>query len=388
MPSLLDPELMGGILGRRLPPAAGEPTVRIGFLRYRPTKSIVVSYEVTFGEEMQTAFALADADADLAERASAPESAALVAKVAARTPISTPLSYEPELDALVQWLPLDLTLPAMAEPPELLRDRLVSAGLELDPDDLPRVVKHKPMTRGVLRFDGHLAKTYPNEASFTASLRTLEASASLPFPTARCTAVVPELLLATQTLLPGRRPEGNADTAALAGALLAALHGMPSRDLPLQASPDQLRWTAKQCRLLASIAPDLAPRLNRLLATLEASMPSTELVLSHGDFHSRQLLQSDGELGVVDFDGMCLAPAALDIASYVVPRVERPEDLAAAEVTLEILVDAYGSRPEGIQWYLAGRLLRHARRPFVRFKRGWRDDVEACVAAAEAALEL
>jgi aminoglycoside phosphotransferase (APT) family kinase protein len=244
------------------------------------------------------------------------------------------------------------------------------------------------MTRGVLRFDRHIAKTYPDDESLAASVRAVEASSSLPFPTARGTAVVPDLLLATQTLVPGRRPEGNADTAALAGTLLAQLHSMPSRDLSLQPPRDQLRWVAKQTRLLASIAPDLASRLNRLLAALEASMPSAELVLSHGDFHSSQLLQSDGELGVVDFDGMCLAPAALDIASYVVPRVARPEDLAPAAATLEILVDAYGSRPQGIRWYLAGRLLRHARRPFVRFNPGWPDEVEACVSAAEASLEL
>jgi hypothetical protein len=386
--SLLDPDLMSGILGRSLRPDLRAPGVRISYVRYRPTKSLVVGYDVTLGELTHGAFALADARVDLAGRAAAQESAALVAKLAGRTPTRTPLAYEAEVDALVQWLPLDLALPAMAEPPEHIRARVAAAGLELESDDIPRVVKHKPMTRGILRFDRHIAKMYPDEESFAASVRAVEASSSLPFPTARRTAVVPELLLATQTLVPGRRPDGNADTAALAGALLAVLHSTPSQDVPLQRPRDQLRWAAKQSRLLASIAPHLASRLNRLVATLEACMPSAELVLSHGDFHSGQLLQSDGELGVVDFDGMCLAPAALDIASYVVSRVERPEDLAPAEATLEILVDAYGSRPQGIRWYLAGRLLRHARRPFVRFKPGWPDEVEACVAAAEASLEL
>jgi hypothetical protein len=386
--SLLEPERMSGVLGRSLAPDLPAPPVRIGYLRYRPGRSLLVGYEVVGGDTTREAFALVDAKADLAARAVAPESTALVAKLEGRAPARAPLAYEPDLDALVQWLPLDLTLPAMAEPPEYLRDRMVASGLELEADDLPRIVKHKPTTRGVLRLNDHIVKAYRDDEAFDEAVRALEASASLPFPTAECTAVVPELLLAAQSLVPGRRPERPAEVAPRAGALLAALHGTPFDDLPSELPQDRLSKAAKHTRLLSSIVPGLGSRLESLLTRLEGDVPSDEPVPSHGGFHMSQLLQSDGELGVIDFDGMCLAPPALDVSSYIASLVERPDDLPQAAATLDVLVDAYGSRPTGVTWYLAAHLLGRARRPFARFKPDWPEEVEERFAAAEAALEL
>ena len=91
---------------------------------------------------------------------------------------------------------------------------------------------------------------------------------------------------------------------------------------------------------------------------------------------------------MVDFDGMCLAPAALDVSSYVASLVEGPDDLRRAGETLDVLVDRYGSRPPGVHWYLATHLLGRARRPFTRLRPGWPDEVEERVSAAEAALDL
>jgi Phosphotransferase enzyme family len=388
LPSLLDPELMSGVLGRSLAPDLPAPVVRIGYLRYRPARSLLVGYEADVGDTPLEAFVLADAKADLAARAASSESAALVAKLEGRAPARTPLAYEQVLDALVHWLPLDPGLPAMAEAPEQLRDRFVAAGLRLEIDDVPRVVKHKPMTRGVLRLNHHIVKAYRDAESFGAAVRALERSASLPFPTARCTAVVPELLLAAQSLVPGQRPKSPAEVASQAGTLLAALHAIPIDDLPLELPRDRLTKAAKHTRLLAAIVPGLASRLDGLLTRLDADLPRDEPVPSHGGFHLSQLLQSDGELGVIDFDGMCLAPAALDVTGYVASLVERPEDLPQAAETLDVLVDAYGNRPPGATWYLATQLLGRARRPFTRFKPGWPDEVEERFAAAEAALEL
>ena len=388
MQSLLDAELMRGVLARSLAPGQPEPAVRIGYLRYRPGRSLLVGYEVRLRETEHDAFAVANVGADLAARAAAPDSAALVAKLAGRTPAHTPLAYVRELDALIQWLPLDLALPAMAEPPEVLRDRIIAAGVELDPDDLPRPVKHKPTTRGVLRLNEHFVKAYPNQESFAESVRALEASASLPFPTARCTAVVPDLLIAAQSRLPGERPGDPAEVAGDAGRLLAELHATPAGDLPLEPPKNQLKKAAKQASLVATIVPGLAPRMEELMRRFEAAVPNGDLVTSHGGFHISQVLRSDGEIAVVDFDGMCLAPAALDVSSYVASLVEGPDDLRRAAETLDVLADAYGRRPPGVHWYLATHLLGRARRPFTRLRPGWPDEVAERVAAAEAALEL
>jgi hypothetical protein len=100
------------------------------------------------------------------------------------------------------------------------------------------------------------------------------------------------------------------------------------------------------------------------------------------------VLRANGEIAVVDFDGMCLAPAALDVSSYVASLVEGPDDLPRAADALDVLVGAYGARPGGVHWYLAAHLLGRARRPFTRLRPGWPDEVEERVAAAEAALDL
>jgi thiamine kinase-like enzyme len=100
------------------------------------------------------------------------------------------------------------------------------------------------------------------------------------------------------------------------------------------------------------------------------------------------MLGLDGDFGVIDFDASCLAPAALDLATYVTTVVRGVEDLPTGMATLDVLTDAYGSRPPGISWYLAAVLIRRASIPFRVFRSGWPEQVEARVAAAEAALEL
>lgn len=385
---LLDSELMGEILARSLGSDPRDHTVEIEYLRYRPGRSLLVVYEVRLGETTHGVFALADARTDLAARAGAPESTALVARLGSRTPAVTPLSYVRKVNALVHWLPLDLELPVMAEPPQWLHARLVEAGLDLDADDLPRVVKHKPTSRGVLRLDDHFVKVFPDRDSYEQSARALELSAALPFPTARCTALAPELMVAAQSRVPGERPEGVSEVAPEAGALLAVLHATPFSDLPVELPARHLASAAKQVRLLGTIVPGLAPRLEALLGRLEEGLPSDDLVSSHGGFHISQLLVSDGELAVVDFDGMCRSPAADDVASYVASVVDHPDDLRQAAETLDVLLDAYGRRPAGVSWYLAVHLLGHARRPFTRLEPNWPALVEERVAAAEGAVEL
>jgi hypothetical protein len=244
------------------------------------------------------------------------------------------------------------------------------------------------MTRGVLRLNDHFAKVFPDRDSYDESVRALELSASLPFPTARCTAVVPELMIVAQSRVAGERPADAGEIAPQAGALLAVLHATPFTDLSVELPADHLEKAAKQTRLLSTVAPGLAPRLETFMKRLEDGVPSDELVSSHGGFHISQLLRSDGELAVVDFDGLCRAPAADDVASYVASLVDRPDDLQRAAETLDVLVDAYGRRPAGVHWYLAIHLLGRARRPFTRLRPDWPDEVEERVAAAEAALEL
>jgi aminoglycoside phosphotransferase (APT) family kinase protein len=240
----------------------------------------------------------------------------------------------------------------------------------------------------VLRFGDHYLKIYAEDDKFERAVAGMQAAAQLPVRSARCEATVPELRLTVQSFVQGDPPVGAREVAPEAGAFLAVLHAAEFDGVRTTPPSHRLHAVAATASLLASIVPELESRLHSLLARLEATMPEEPLVLSHGDFHARQMLGLDGDFGVIDFDASCLAPAALDLATYVTTVVRGVEDLPTGMATLDVLTDAYGSRPPGISWYLAAVLIRRASIPFRVFRSGWPEQVEARVAAAEAALEL
>ena len=100
-----------GARARRMLDDATPPTVRIDYLRYRPGRRLVVCYEVEAGETTLEAVAVAEAGADLAGRASDSRNTRLVRKVVGRTPVRTPLAYEPTVNALSSGRPSTSSFP-------------------------------------------------------------------------------------------------------------------------------------------------------------------------------------------------------------------------------------------------------------------------------------
>jgi hypothetical protein len=385
---LLESEAITPVLQRSLGSSSSIAAVELKYLRYKQGKSMLVRYEVTIDGSPHGVVALAQPEVDLGARAAKPRNLELARKVEGRTPAETPLAYDQEHDVLVQWTPLDIELPALAEPPERLLELLEQAGVKpRAAGELPRLVHFKPGRRGVLSFGDHYLKVYAEEDKFERAVTGMRAAAALPIRSARCEATVPELNLTVQSFVAGDPPAGAAEVAPEAGAFLAVLHAAEF-DVRLTPPAHRLHAVAATASLLASIVPDLESRLQKLMARLESTMPDGPLVLSHGDFHARQMLGLNGDFGVIDFDASCRAPAALDLATYVTTVVRGVEDLPVGMTTLDVLTDAYGSRPNGIPWYLAAVLIRRASIPFRVFRKGWPEQVEARVAAAEAALGL
>ena len=385
---LLDHEAIAPVLQRSLGSSSSIAAVEMKYLRYKQGKSMLVRYEVTIDGSPHGVVAFAQPEVHLGARAAKPQNLELVRKVEGRTPAETPLAYDQEHDVLVQWTPLDIELPALAEPPERLLELLEQAGVKpRAAGELPRLVHFKPGRRGVLSFGDHYLKVYAEEDKFERAVTGMRAAAALPIRSARCEATVPELNLTVQSFVAGDPPAGAAEVAPEAGAFLAVLHAAEF-DVRLTPPAHRLHAVAATASLLASIVPDLQSRLQKLMARLESTMPDGPLVLSHGDFHARQMLGLNGDFGVIDFDASCWAPAALDLATYVTTVVRGVEDLPVGMTTLDVLTDAYGSRPPGIPWYLAAVLIRRASIPFRVFRKGWPEQVEARVAAAEAALGL
>jgi hypothetical protein len=388
MRRLLDVDVMTPILEHMLDQDTTLADVSIRYLRYKPGKRLHVCYQVQTSDSVHEAVAIAEVTADLAAQANAPHNLKLAHKASTRSPARTPLAYNPDLDALIQWSPLDLDLPALAESPQQLRQQLQQAGLAIDNDDLPRLIKHKPRNRAVMRLNHHFLKIYANTSAFAESIHAQHTAASLPLRTAKCEAIVPDLRMAVQSLVAGHPPSAGAEVASQAGALLAVLHGTQSSGLPLEPSVDQLDHAFGDAELVCLLVPSLKDRVDRLLRKLELELPDDPLVPSHGGFRRSQLLESDGELGVIDFDGFCRSPAARDIASFTASLVEEPSDLPEAAVALDVLTDGYGRRPPGVMWYVSTYLLRRTRYPFTRLEEDWPDQVESRLSAAELALDL
>jgi Ser/Thr protein kinase RdoA (MazF antagonist) len=154
------------------------------------------------------------------------------------------------------------------------------------------------------------------------------------------------------------------------------------------APAEQLDAAAASAQLVSWIAPELRPRVETLLGRLEATLPGgLDRVSAHGDFNARQLVDGRDGLVVTDFDAMCAAPAALDVATYFAYLIRGDAaDLGSALAVLEPLLEGYGERPEELSWYLATMILRRSPRPFRYQDEHWPERVAEMVAAAEGAL--
>jgi aminoglycoside phosphotransferase (APT) family kinase protein len=252
--------------------------------------------------------------------------------------------------------------------------------------ELPRLVHFKPNRRAVLSYGHHFVKIYADDRAYERAVAGMLAANALPMRSARCEAAIPELRLTAQSFVEGVPPAGPVEAAPAAGAFLAMLHGTPNDTVRVTPPSHRLESATASASLLASIEPRLGPRLELLLRRLEETMPDEPLVLSHGDFHARQMLELDGDYGVIDFDACCHAPAALDMATYISSLVRGLDDLPAGMAALEVLSAAYGRQPAGVRWYLACVLLRRASIPFRVFRESWPEQVEDRVRCAETAL--
>jgi hypothetical protein len=369
--------------------------VRVAGVHYEPGKRLVVRYEAKLDDAVAVSVGMISSSGKLAGVVAHPSSLALAALAAPRSPAVTPLVYEPSLGLLLQWLPLDIRLPALAEPPERLRQRVRAAGVQVAPrGDDPPWLTYRPRRHAVLRLGRHILKLYAADRALQKGVSALRFYSTVPaIRTARLEAVVPELRMTVQTLLPGRRQTASAESAAEAGGVLASLHGTDvngraQNGLPVASPSLQLERAVETAAYLSVLEPPLQRPLRALVERLAAATPTARsLVPSHGDFNVAQLLKTRAGVAVVDLDRVCVAPPALDPASYGAYLVRgRPGDLETALAALDHLIAGYGRRPAHLAWYLSTMILRRGARPFRALEADWRDGVAEMVASAEAAL--
>ncbi len=180
MAEVLDEDVMAEVLARGLRDGAKPSAVNVRYLRYRPEHSLVVDYDVEVGGGAHRATATIAARG-LSRRARRPENVTLALLVDDRSPATFPLAYEPALDAMIQWLPLDVSLRGAAEPPDRLQQRLRAAGVSVGGDgDEPALLAYRPGRRAVFRIDGHVLKCYASERRFEVARAGLERAWACP----------------------------------------------------------------------------------------------------------------------------------------------------------------------------------------------------------------
>jgi alpha-maltose-1-phosphate synthase len=385
MAQVLDTDVMAEVLARSLGENSEPSDVRVCDLSYKPETNLVVHYDVGVGGDRHHATAMIGHN-DLAGRARKFENEALADMVDGRAPAERPLSFEPALGALVQWLPLDLSLWALAVPPAHRDRRLRAAGVHTNGrGEEPTLLDYRPQKRAVVRLNGHVLKYYASHSTFAAAVAGLEAADEAPVSTPGFEASLPELFVTVQSHVSGEPIESPAAAAVEAGATLARLHAGSPAALPEYRPIQQLDTAAASAELVGRLAPALRPRLIALLARLEAELPSDlDSVPAHGSFDARRLLIGGDGIVITDFEAMCGAPAALDVASYAADTVRgEAADLDAALRVLDLVVEGYARRPDELSWYLATTILRRAPRPFHQQEEQWPQRIEEIVAAAE-----
>jgi len=352
--------------------------VEVARVVYKPGDTVAVHYRAVVDGVPRDAVATRIAGVDLERRMRDGSYAALARKAEPRS--VAPAHFDPELGVLVTWLPFDPRLPALAEEPGELERRLrASFGAE------PVLVGYKPRARAVLRANGLVLKAYGSERRYAAAVGGLRAATAGPLRTGAFAGAVPELRLTAQRTVDGRTPGSAAEVARTAGELAAELQRGRPDGLAAMPPERHLLAAARKAELVGAVLPRLRPCLDALVERLGRELPAgLALAPAHGDFHVDQLLVGE-DVAVVDFDEMCLAPRALDLAVYAADVVRgRTGDLDAVGQVLDGLLEGYGAPPEALGWHLSVAILARAAHPFHRQVPGWGERVEATVRAAEA----
>jgi thiamine kinase-like enzyme len=385
----LDVDAMAEII-RPLLKTGSSLELSIKGLRYQPAQRLSVHYQLGEREGWSDAVLVMGAG-DYGSRVASPEHQTLAKAVGDRSPALSPIARIRELDAMLFFLPLDPSLPALAEPPDAMWRRLEDAGLPLPSErSEPLPLGYRARRRAVVKVADHVLKFYASPDSFARAAEGLQMTSGLGrVRTAPFEAALPKARVTAQAFIQGATPPPSLDTSERVGTLLAEFHAV----VPLAPwLPDsrQMHKAARRAELLCAIAPAMRRRVGALVETLVATEPRDgRPVACHGDMHRRQLLDLGERFAMIDFDSMCAAPPALDLAAYAGRAVRRSlGDLHVAVETLDALVRGYGRRPPALGWFLSTYLLRRAPSSFRHMDAEWMERVEAMVRAAEEALRL
>lgn len=305
----------------------------------------------------------------------------------------------------------DPALPALAglADPLVVADRLDAVAGEPLRAAYADPVRYRPGSRCVLRYGvptaSHHRVLYVKalRADSFATVAALAPTMAPPDANARLVAEVaalwPDLQVVIAECVAGRSASAvladpripQAERIRLAfrlGDLLARFHAQPTATATRRSAADQVASLADAMAAVRHADPALADRLCAVLDALAAGVYSPRgdspgaddvPVLSHGAFRPGQVLVADdGDLVVLDTDGVCLDAPARDLGSALAylrwQGVRERQDRLTLHAAEHALLSGYYHRaaarpePQSLLWWRAAGLLQVALRRYRRLE--------------------
>ncbi len=273
------------------------------------------------------------------------------------------------------------------------------------------VVAYKPERRCVFKYSGGdgttaLIKAYKRNAFSGARRRALHFCSKRRLSgTQRLIGADKETRLIAMNWLSGRSlaeeiclPSPDLSHTRGAGRRLAEIHASEPDRLPEWSHSDAAARLNEIAAVFRVLLPPLSDRTLELSSRLMAVLNDVDTgsVVSHGDFHTRQILIDEDRIALIDFDEALMAPPGFDIGSFIsrlhinALRGEISENIA--EDAAESLVAGYAAiravpGKHEIRAFTALALLNVAHEPFRLRRPEWPSEIAAILDRAEQLLE-
>jgi Phosphotransferase enzyme family len=384
---LLDAPRAAVLLAAAAGPGRMVSDVAVRFVDYVPGRRVRVLYEALVNGTPARVGATLHARSQDGLRNDAPRQ--LIENARVPTPAAAAVTIDPGLGCEIAWLPADPRLPGLWAPVHRIRQEVAMFDA-MPPPPRRSLLGYRMGERAVMGMGRLVLKAYGDPDAFARAIQAHDlAYRHAGIPVARFLGAVPSLRLSVleRVIGDGLQRADAAQAAGEVGELLARLHRAAVHSPTVAGPRVHLERAAQLTHLTTAIAPHLTRAAQKVLARLEKGLPRAGFVPCHGDFNVGQLMRREDDLVALDFDELAMAPAALDLAGYAADLIAgRHGDLAGARTTLDSLLAGYGSRPDGLAWYLAALTLRRAPNSFRLWKSRWPERLESMIAAADEVL--
>lgn len=177
---------------------------------------------------------------------------------------------------------------------------------------------------------------------------------------------------------------------------VAALHSIPERIERSSLPGENLRGRRDTVIRFSRVFPEAASKLIEIIDTLENNCPKLkddDLSLIHGDLSISQVMVETNQVGLVDFDLICVGDFHQDIASFLV-RLENLVDknilkVETAKKSARVFTQQYELKreqplvPERLLWNQVAEYVRLSLYIIKQLKPGWRHALMNSINRAE-----